>query len=63
MKKKLQRDTGEGKVGGVCSGIANYLGSDPVAVRLFFVLVTVVFYVGLGVVTYLICWIVMPEKK
>jgi len=63
MKKKLQRDTEEGKVGGVCSGIANYLGSDPVVVRLFFVLVTVVFYVGLGVITYLICWIVMPEKR
>jgi phage shock protein C len=47
-------------VGGVASGIANYLAVDPVIVRLAFVLGT--FLHGLGLLVYLVLLIVMPSE-
>ena len=35
-------DRSEGKVFGVCAGLANYLGVDPLIVRLVFVAGTIV---------------------
>lgn len=56
--KKLQRDTQHSVIGGVCSGLANYLGIDVVLVRLLFVVAFLVF--GTGFLVYLIMWLVMP---
>ncbi|HIT84204.1 MAG TPA: PspC domain-containing protein [Candidatus Avibacteroides faecavium] len=47
-------------IGGVCSGLAEYLGWDPTAVRVAWVLLTF-FTVFSGVVVYLIFWLIMPE--
>lgn len=56
--KKLQRDTQHKVIGGVCSGLANYLGLDASLVRLFFAIAFFIFSTGLWV--YIILWIVMP---
>lgn len=56
--KKLQRDTQNKVIGGVCSGLANYLGLDASLVRLFFAIAFFIFSTGFWV--YIILWIVMP---
>ena len=57
--KRLYR-TREGRlVAGVCTGIAAYFGIDPTLVRLAFALSTI--FGGLGVLIYLVAWIVIPE--
>ena len=51
----------EGKLfAGVSTGLARYLGVDPIAVRLGFVVATV--FSGAGIVLYLACWILMPKE-
>jgi phage shock protein PspC (stress-responsive transcriptional regulator) len=68
-KKKLYRDAKKsGKfIGGVCSGIANYFAIDPLAIRLLFVLITIfgviqLFSFNVGVLAYIILWIILPAK-
>jgi phage shock protein PspC (stress-responsive transcriptional regulator) len=47
-------------VGGVCSGLAAGLHIDPLWVRVAFVLLALV--QGIGVLLYLVLWILMPER-
>jgi phage shock protein C len=57
---RLSRPRDNRKIAGVCSGLARYLGVDPVLVRILTV-VLAIWPVGLGVILYLACWIVMPN--
>jgi phage shock protein PspC (stress-responsive transcriptional regulator) len=58
-KKRLVRNTDNKVMGGVCAGVADYLGLDPTLVR---VLTVVGAVLGLGsvVVAYVVAWAVMP---
>ncbi len=56
--KQLVRDQKRKVLGGVCSGIANYLNVDPVWVRLFFALLA--FAWGITIFAYIIMWIIVP---
>ena len=47
-------------LGGVCSGLAEGLRIDPLWVRLGFVLLA--FLQGVGVLIYIVLWLVMPEQ-
>ena len=58
-RRLLQRNTREGKIGGVAAGLADYFDIDPTIVRLAFVLL--VFAGGFGIAAYLVAWLVMPE--
>jgi phage shock protein PspC (stress-responsive transcriptional regulator) len=50
----------EGKIlGGVCTGLAAYMGVDPVLVRVGFVLLTILGG-GTGLLIYIVLWLVMP---
>ncbi len=57
--KQLYRDP-NGKVGGVCAGVAHYLDLDVALVRILFLLLVVT--LGTGVLAYLIAWAVIPES-
>jgi len=57
--KRLVRVRSGRMVAGVCVGVAAYLGVDVNLVRLAFGVFTV-FY-ALGVLIYLIAWVVLPE--
>jgi phage shock protein C len=46
-------------LGGVCGGLARYLGIDPVVVRLTFVVLVLAGF-GTGLLIYLIMWLVVP---
>lgn len=60
--KRLFRDTEDQVVGGVCSGIAAYFGiSDPIWVRVFFILFSI--SGGFGIPAYIILWAILPEAK
>ena len=57
-EKKLTRSNNK-MIGGVCAGIADYLGLDPTIVRIAWILT--VFFAGFGILLYLILWLVMPK--
>ena len=61
MNKRLMRSN-DRVIAGVCSGIAEYLDFDPVAVRIAYAFLTLCTCFS-GVILYIICWIVMPEKN
>ena len=56
--KKLERDTQNRVLGGVCSGLANYFDIDVTIVRLLFAIALLAFSTGFWL--YLILWIVVP---
>lgn len=48
-------------VAGVCGGIAEYLGTDPTAIRLLYVLVMILTGLVPLILAYLLLWIIIPE--
>src|SRR3989344_3462532 len=60
-KKRLYRDPDNAIVAGIASGIANYFDIDPVIVRLIFVIS--IFFNGLGLLAYIILWLVVPVAQ
>jgi len=60
MTNRLMRSRTDVIIGGVCAGLGNYLGLDPILVRIFFVLLAIVG--GSGVLVYLILWVIMPRE-
>ncbi|HLP13449.1 MAG TPA: PspC domain-containing protein [Flavobacteriales bacterium] len=61
QQRRLFRDPDQKTLGGVASGLANYFGWDPLAVRIIFVLLVLGF--GIGIPLYIILWILVPEAK
>jgi phage shock protein PspC (stress-responsive transcriptional regulator) len=59
-RNRLYRDSSDKIIGGVCSGLANYLNVDPSIMRLLFAIITFGGF-GFGVVVYLLLWIILPE--
>ena len=57
---RLSRPRYDRKVAGVCGGIARYFGVDPVLVRILAVAL-LIWPPGVGLVAYVVCWIVMPS--
>ena len=61
-KNPLRRSRRERWIGGVCGGIAEWLGWDVTLVRVLYVLVSI-FSVGFpGILVYIILWIVVPDE-
>lgn len=60
-RRRLARSATDKKIGGVCGGLAEYLGVDATPVRLLWVILTILpgAFVG-GAVAYIVAWIVMP---
>jgi len=59
--KRLVRRRDDRVIGGVCSGVAAYLGVDVTLVRVLTVL-GAVFGLGSLLVAYVVAWILMPEE-
>lgn len=60
MTKRLFRSN-DRMLGGVCAGIAEYLGWDATLVRVAYALITI-FGVGSPVLIYVLLWIIMPPR-
>ena len=61
MVKRLYRSGKEKVLGGVCGGIAEYFGIDPVIIRLLWAVLTLLSF-GVGVLAYLIAWLIIPRN-
>jgi phage shock protein PspC (stress-responsive transcriptional regulator) len=59
--KTLYRTHQGRMVAGVCSGLGEYFGVDPNLIRVIFLVLTV-FTAGIGVLIYLLAWVVIPEE-
>jgi Putative stress-responsive transcriptional regulator len=59
--KKLYRSSTNKKLFGVCGGLAEYFDVDPTVVRIIYLLLLL--GAGFGLLAYLICALIMPEKK
>jgi phage shock protein C len=60
-RHRLWRDTRRGMIAGVCAGIADYIGVEPIVVRLVAVL-CLFFFFPPTIVTYAILAIVLRRK-
>jgi len=58
--KRLVRTRDDQMIGGVCGGLARYLGVDPTLVRVVAV-VALVFAFPATIVGYLLAWAIMPS--
>ena len=60
--RRLARSTSDRRLGGVCGGLAEYLGVDATMVRILVVILSI--YPGaivLGVGAYAIAWFIIPD--
>jgi phage shock protein C len=58
--KRLYRSRKDRMISGVCGGIANYFGIDPVIIRI--IAVILLLPGGLpGFIPYVILWLIIPE--
>jgi len=58
---RIYRDTDNRIIGGVCAGMGAYWDLDPLIIRIIFI--ALVLAGGLGVLIYLILYIVLPEAR
>ena len=61
-RRRLFRDPEDCWVGGVFGGLAAYLGTDPLWMRIAFILL-VIFGVGSPLLIYIILWILIPQAS
>lgn len=59
MERRLYRSRFDKKIAGVCAGLGDYFDIDPTFVRIIAVLL--IFAKGIGLLAYIIAWIIMPE--
>ncbi len=60
MKKLYLSDTNK-KIGGLCGGLGEYFDIDPTLVRVVFILIALL-SLGLGVIAYILIWVIVPRK-
>jgi phage shock protein C len=60
MAKKLYRSRRNSMIAGICGGLGEYLGVDPTIMRLAAVLL--IFADGIGLIAYIIAWIIVPRN-
>jgi len=61
--RRLYRDESDAVIGGVCSGLAAYFGlSDPIWIRVVFLLLTLISF-GFWVPAYVLLWILVPPAR
>jgi phage shock protein PspC (stress-responsive transcriptional regulator) len=60
-RRRFSRNGNDKILGGVCSGLANFLNIDPAIVRILFALF--VFVGGFGILLYILLWIFIPEEN
>tara|TARA_Y100000996_G_scaffold412224_1_gene397834 strand:- start:2619 stop:2807 length:189 start_codon:yes stop_codon:yes gene_type:complete len=58
--KRLVRNTKDAQVAGICSGLGDYFDKDPVIFRIIFI--GSLFTGGLGILAYLIGWVIIPKS-
>ncbi len=60
MEKKLYRSRSKKVIAGIAGGLGDYIGVDPVIIRIILILITIIN--GIGILVYIIMWIVIQEE-
>ena len=60
--KKLYKNKAKSKISGVCQGLAEYFDLDPSIVRIAWAVLTIPSS-GIGLVLYVVCAIILPDKS
>lgn len=60
MNKVLNRNLSKHVIGGVCAGLADFLGIDAIIVRVFFLLWMI--FGEMAFLIYMILWVVIPAE-
>jgi len=60
---KLERSKDDRMIAGVCGGLAKWLGWDPTAVRILYVLVSFFSVAFPGILVYVILALLMPAEE
>jgi phage shock protein PspC (stress-responsive transcriptional regulator) len=63
MSESLHRSRSDRILGGVCGGLAAWLGWGPTKVRLLYVLVSVLSAGFPGALVYVLLWLIMPLER
>src|SRR5215218_7406215 len=58
VPSRLYRSRSQKMIAGVCGGLGEYFDVDPILIRLLFVVTA--FISGVGILAYLVLWIVVP---
>ena len=61
MKNRLYRSESNRTIAGVCGGLGEFLGIDPLIIRIFFIIWTILG--EFSVLVYFILWVVIPNKS
>ena len=62
-QKRLYRLQKNRVIAGICGGIGEYGKVDPVIIRLIWVIATLLTGVLLGVIAYLLAWMIIPPRR
>lgn len=57
--RRLYRNPDHSYIAGVCSGLGEYFGTDPIVFRIIFLVL--LFAKGFGLILYIVLWIVVPK--
>lgn len=60
MAKRIYRSRNEKVIAGVCGGLGEYLGVDPVLIRIAWVVMVIC--AGTGILAYILAWIFIPKE-
>jgi phage shock protein C len=61
MKSRIYRSESNRILGGVCGGLGEFLGINPIFIRIFFIIWTVLG--EFSILVYLILWVVIPTQS
>ena len=60
MQNKIYRSRTNSMIAGICGGLGEYLNVDPTVVRV--VAVLLIFAKGIGLLAYLVGWVIIPRR-
>jgi len=64
QSRKILKRSDDKMIGGVCAGIAEWLGwVSPNRLRLVYVIISVVSVMFPGIIVYIILWLLMPPPE
>ena len=61
--KLLRRSLANRWMGGVCGGLGEYFGIDPMAVRVGYVLLSILSAGFPGFLVYVVLWFLIPQRE
>ncbi len=61
--ERLSRPVYDAKIAGVCAGFARYFAMDVTVVRVLWIIMRVWPLPSVGVIAYIVAWVVMPKDS